>query len=163
MIRFVSAKVDPFPILRVEYSDGERRRYDLTQLFAGYPPAEALLSDPVAASKVRRTNRGGMLTWNNDVDISVLNLRYWKDDLDRHEWAGLAPEVPYAERLVIAEANLARQRPDKVEIDLRHEITPAEYARRKQLSIQTVQKQIERGTLKVRRIPELGLTLVQVA
>lgn len=71
--KVANVKPDGALFLRVEFVNGEVRRYDVSQLFAKFPVFLAL-KKPELFDTVRVDPGGYGISWNEDIDLSCDEL-----------------------------------------------------------------------------------------
>ena len=60
--------------LNVEFTNGQRKKYDIKQLFARYPQFRLLEIDADLFSSVKVNQGGYGIFWNEDLDLSADEL-----------------------------------------------------------------------------------------
>ncbi len=61
-------------VLEVDFTDGEKRRYDMRRLIPRHPIVQRLIDKPELFNKGKLFHNGMTVYWNDDIDVSVMTV-----------------------------------------------------------------------------------------
>lgn len=61
-------------VFEVDFTDGERRRYDMKELIPKYPVVKRLIDEPELFRKGHLSLGGFGVDWNDDIDVDIMTV-----------------------------------------------------------------------------------------